>query len=59
MALFKFTYIGAPYIYYGEEVGMWGANDPDCRKPMIWDDMNMKMKNIFLISQRKKKIRLK
>jgi len=20
-------------------VGMWGANDPDCRKPMIWDDI--------------------
>jgi glycosidase len=19
---------------------MWGANDPDCRKPMLWDDMN-------------------
>lgn len=39
MAIFKFTYVGAPYIYYGEEVGMWGANDPDCRKPMIWDDI--------------------
>jgi cyclomaltodextrinase / maltogenic alpha-amylase / neopullulanase len=39
MAIFKFTYVGAPYIYYGEEVGMWGGNDPDCRKPMVWDDM--------------------
>ena len=18
---------------------MWGANDPDCRKPMVWEDM--------------------
>jgi len=26
-------------IYYGDEVGMWGANDPCCRKPMIWDDL--------------------
>jgi len=34
--LFQFTYIGAPYIYYGDEVGMWGADDPDCRKPMVW-----------------------
>jgi glycosidase len=33
------TYVGAPMIYYGDEVGMWGANDPDCRKPMVWDDM--------------------
>lgn len=39
MAIFKFTYVGAPYIYYGEEAGMWGANDPDCRKPMVWDDL--------------------
>jgi len=37
--LFQFTYIGAPYIYYGDEVGMWGADDPDCRKPMLWSDM--------------------
>jgi glycosidase len=26
-------------IYYGDEVGMWGGNDPDCRKPMVWDDI--------------------
>lgn len=37
--IFQFTYPGAPMIYYGDEVGMWGANDPDCRKPMIWDDI--------------------
>jgi len=35
---FQFTYIGAPYIYYGDEVGMWGADDPDCRKPMVWEE---------------------
>jgi len=35
----QFTYIGAPHIYYGDEVGMWGADDPDCRKPMIWSDI--------------------
>ncbi|RMF06190.1 MAG: glycoside hydrolase family 13 protein, partial [Candidatus Neomarinimicrobiota bacterium] len=33
---FQFTYPGAPYIYYGDEAGMWGADDPDCRKPMVW-----------------------
>ncbi len=33
---FQFTYPGSPYIYYGDEVGMWGADDPDCRKPMVW-----------------------
>lgn len=38
-AIFQMTYVGAPMIYYGDEVGMWGANDPDDRKPMIWPDM--------------------
>ncbi|AWB43174.1 alpha-glycosidase [Paenibacillus sp. CAA11] len=36
-ALFQFTYSGTPCIYYGDEVGMDGANDPDCRKCMEWD----------------------
>ena len=38
IALFQFTYIGAPMIYYGTEAGMWGADDPDNRKPMVWSD---------------------
>ena len=35
----QFTYIGAPHIWYGDEVGMWGADDPDERKPMVWADL--------------------
>ncbi|MGB5674106.1 MAG: glycoside hydrolase family 13 protein [Gemmatimonadota bacterium] len=35
----QFTYIGAPHIWYGDEVGMWGGDDPDPRKPMIWSDL--------------------
>ena len=38
------TYRGAPMIYYGDEVGMWGADDPHDRKPMIWDNLTMMMK---------------
>ncbi|WP_047546573.1 glycoside hydrolase family 13 protein [Psychroserpens sp. Hel_I_66] len=38
-AIMQMTYVGAPMIYYGDEVGMWGGNDPDSRKPMIWDDI--------------------
>lgn len=37
--IMQMTYVGAPMVYYGDEVGMWGANDPDCRKPMIWNDI--------------------
>ncbi len=37
---FQVTYLGAPMIYYGDEVGMWGADDPHDRKPMVWDELN-------------------
>ena len=33
-----FTNIGAPQIYNGEEMGMWGADDPHCRKPLMWPE---------------------
>lgn len=39
MVAFQFMSPGAPFIYYGDEVGMWGADDPDCRKPMLWPDL--------------------
>ena len=35
----QFTYVGAPHIWYGDEVGMWGGDDPDPRKPMLWSDL--------------------
>lgn len=43
---FQFTYIGAPYIYYGDEVGMWGADDPDCRKPMVWPEFDYETETV-------------
>jgi glycosidase len=30
--------LGSPMFFYGDEAGMWGSNDPDCRKPMLWPD---------------------
>jgi cyclomaltodextrinase len=35
----QFTFVGAPHIWNGDEAGMWGADDPDCRKPLVWDDI--------------------
>lgn len=39
VAFVQMTYVGAPMVYYGDEVGMWGADDPTCRKPMLWQDL--------------------
>ncbi len=33
-----FSFPGSAMIYYGDEVGLPGENDPDCRKPFPWDD---------------------
>ncbi|MEK9139214.1 MAG: glycoside hydrolase family 13 protein, partial [Bacteroidota bacterium] len=36
--LFQMTYVGAPMVYYGDEIGMAGGKDPACRGTMIWDE---------------------
>jgi len=40
IALFQMTYVGGPTIYYGSEAGMWGGDDPDDRKPMLWPEFD-------------------
>lgn len=35
--VFLFTFMGTPCIYYGDEMGLTGFEDPDCRKCMEWD----------------------
>ena len=43
-ALFQLTYPGVPCIYYGDEIGMQGNQDPECRaafpwqRPSDWED---------------------
>ncbi len=36
--LFQMTFPGAPCVYYGDEVGMEGRHDPDCRRSFPWDE---------------------
>ncbi|MBC7261856.1 MAG: glycoside hydrolase family 13 protein, partial [Chloroflexi bacterium] len=36
--LFMMCYPGAPCIYYGDEIGMEGGKDPDCRRAFPWDE---------------------
>ncbi len=56
---FLLAYPGAPAIYYGDEVGLDGGKDPECRKAFPWDenewDMDLRKFIQGLISIRKKR----
>ncbi|MBU9712799.1 alpha amylase N-terminal ig-like domain-containing protein [Evansella tamaricis] len=49
-ATFQLTYMGSPCIYYGDEIGMDGGQDPGCRKPMVWEE-NKQDKDLFTFYQ--------
>jgi len=36
--MFMMMMKGSPCVYYGTEIGLAGDDDPDCRRPMIWDE---------------------
>jgi len=40
--LFQFAWPGAPAVYYGDEVGLEGGKDPDCRRAFPWDPADWK-----------------
>jgi len=35
--LYQMAFPGAPAVYYGDEIGMEGGKDPDCRRAFPWD----------------------
>ncbi len=37
------TYPGVPGIYYGDEIGLKGGDDPHCRAPFPWDEKSWNM----------------
>ncbi|MBU2556124.1 MAG: alpha-amylase [Bacteroidetes bacterium] len=43
--LHQFTSVGAPHVWNGDEMGMWGADDPDCRKPLWWPEYTFDPEN--------------
>jgi alpha-glucosidase len=38
--IFQMTWLGAPTVYYGDEVGLTGDNDPDNRRTFDWNQAN-------------------
>jgi cyclomaltodextrinase / maltogenic alpha-amylase / neopullulanase len=47
LSAFLMTTPGIPCIYYGDEIGMPGANDPDNRRMMHFNDWNDNQKKLF------------
>jgi len=47
--LCQMTLPGAPSVYYGDEVGMLGGKDPDCRRAFLWDEAtwNLELRDYF------------
>lgn len=43
VSFLQFTYAGAPTIYYGDEIGMVGADDPDDRRAFTWGQGNQEL----------------
>ncbi len=55
---FNMTIPGIPVIYYGDEFGMPGGNDPDCRRMMRFDnELNKLEKNNLEITKKLTKLR--
>ena len=49
--LMQFTLPGIPLLYYGEENGMVGGADPDCRRPMRWHQADWNMEQRAWVKQ--------
>jgi glycosidase len=48
--LMLFLLPGSPCLYYGTEIGLCGGDDPDNRRPMIWDEARWE-KDLFTFFQ--------
>ena len=47
MVALQFTFEGAPCVYYGDEIGMEGAKDPECRRCYPWHKPELQNCELF------------
>ena len=56
----QFFYPGFPSVYYGDEIGLEGGYDPDCRRCFDWNRSHWDMDTFLLVKElmklRKKKV---
>lgn len=59
---FQILFPGCPAVYYGDELGMQGENDPGCRAGMIWESGDMALlahvKHLISLRKQSKAIRM-
>lgn len=59
-AIFLFTHVGVPMIYYGDELGMEGWHEAEYRKPMEWEkrecDMHIFYKRLVMLRRENKNV---
>lgn len=61
--LFLFAWPGAPAIYYGDEIGLEGGKDPECRRAFPWDpadwkgDLHPWVQNLIAVRQARPSLR--
>ncbi len=50
--LLQMVFPGAPCVYYGDEIGMEGANDPDCRRCFPWQQPETWNRDLYAWTKR-------
>lgn len=45
--LFMMTFVGMPTIFYGDEQGIQGVSEEEYRRPMPWENRNVKLYDFF------------